>query len=279
MASGERTSGVVTKGDPRIRPHRVSRELVRLGIAGILLVVAFLGSAATQLFRQAQQSIEERDQIRPLAALDPAAQRLSWQVDRLSQSLDPVSAEVGDSRIVANLGSASPLGAAAEMDALLSRARQLAFSWRQAGDVLKRKYDELEATPSILPTSGFIGSKFSWNRLHPILGRARPHLGVDIVAPMGTPVVASARGRVAFVGRRGEFGLMVEIDHGSGRTTRYAHLSRAVVRLGQRLERGEILGRVGKSGLAAGPHLHYEVLVNGRPANPRTFIESQASQD
>jgi len=279
MARRDRTSAEPGPGDPRSRSHIVSRELIRLGVAGILLVIAFLGSAATQLFLQAQQSIEGREQIRPSAALEPAAQRLSWQVDRLSESLDPVSAEAADSRIILNTGMSSPIAVTAQMDELLSRARELAFGWRQAGDALKRKYDELAATPSILPTSGFIGSKFSWSRPHPILGLARPHLGVDIVAPMGTPVVAAARGRISFVGRRGEYGLMVEIDHGAGRITRYAHLSRAVVRYGQRLERGEILGRVGKSGLAVGPHLHYEVLINGRPANPRTFIENKASPD
>jgi murein DD-endopeptidase MepM/ murein hydrolase activator NlpD len=282
MARRDWTLGVVLKGTTGLLPQSVSRELVRLGFAAILLVIAFLGSAATQLFRNAQQSIEERDRdmVRTLSALGPEAHRLSWQVDRLTMSLDPLSAEGARPSLIANVDAPAPEASAGEMDDLLRRARVLAFSWREAGDELKRKVDDLAATPSILPTSGFITSKFSWNRFHPILNRPRPHLGVDIVAPMGTPVVASARGRVAFVGRRGEFGLMVEVDHGSGRITRYAHLSRTVVRHGQRVERGDMLGKVGKSGLAVGPHLHYEVLINGRPANPRTFIvENRSAPD
>lgn len=278
MARRDWTLGVVLKGTTGLLAQRVSRDLIRLGIAAVLLVIAFLGSAATQLFRNAQQSIEERDRDaeRSLSALGPAARRLSWQVDRLTESLDAMSAEEVRPGMVTDVAAAA-IAPATEMEELLRRARVLAFSWREAGDALKRKVDDMAATPSILPTSGFITSKFSWNRFHPILNRPRPHLGVDIVAPMGTPVVASARGRISFVGRRGEFGLMVEVDHGLGRMTRYAHLSRTVVRHGQRVERGDMLGRVGNTGLAVGPHLHYEVLIDGRPANPRTFIVEKRS--
>ena len=95
---------------------------------------------------------------------------------------------------------------------------------------------------------------------------------VDIVAARGTPIVAAARGRVRYVGFAGEYGLTVEIDHGYGYVTRYAHASRALVRVGQPVERGDMIGRVGDTGLAIGPHLHYEVLVNERQANPRWYM-------
>lgn len=130
----------------------------------------------------------------------------------------------------------------------------------------------MEAMPSILPASGYVSSGFSGSRWHPILDRPRPHNGLDIVAPYGSPVVASARGRVRRAGDANEFGLMVEIDHGHGLVTRYAHLSRILVRRGQLVDRADPVGRIGRSGLAAGPHLHYEVLVNGRAANPRRYI-------
>lgn len=279
MARRDWTLRVALKGASGLLPQRVPRDLIRLGVAGALLGIAFLGSAATRLFREAQQSIEERT-VRTLSMLGPEAKRLSRQVDRLTLTMDPVGGASAQAGAVipasANISRDMSLEPV-ELDALLQRARRLAFHWREAGDVLQRKVDELASTPSILPTTGWIGSRFSWNRWHPILDRPRPHLGVDIVAPMGTPVVAAARGRVAFVGRRGEYGLMVEVDHGAGRATRYAHLSRAVVREGQRVERGDMLGNVGKSGLAVGPHLHYEVLINGRPANPRPFLREHRS--
>jgi len=162
--------------------------------------------------------------------------------------------------------------ASTRVDELLRRTRLLAWSWREATDSMESRIDEMEATPSILPTAGTIVSSFTARRWHPILDRARPHLGLDIVAPTGTPVHSAARGRVKYVGRRGDFGNMVEIDHGYGRVTRYAHMSKTSVRLGQKVTRGQVIGQVGMTGLAVGPHLHYEVLIDGRPANPRSFI-------
>jgi murein DD-endopeptidase MepM/ murein hydrolase activator NlpD len=108
--------------------------------------------------------------------------------------------------------------------------------------------------------------------MHPLLHFARPHTGVDITAPIGTPIVAAARGRVRFVGQDKDYGLVVEIDHGYGLVTRYAHTSATLVHVGQHVERGDAIARVGQSGLADGPHLHYEVLVNGVPTNPTRYL-------
>jgi murein DD-endopeptidase MepM/ murein hydrolase activator NlpD len=155
---------------------------------------------------------------------------------------------------------------------LLRRARLLSASWSEAQDSLQFHFDRLAALPSILPTNGSISSSFSRMRQHPILNRARPHEGVDITAPRGTAIVAAAKGRVRFVGYQGEFGLMVEIDHGFGYITRYAHASRALVRAGQQVKRGDTIAQVGETGLAVGPHLHYEVLLNGRAINPKPYL-------
>jgi murein DD-endopeptidase MepM/ murein hydrolase activator NlpD len=159
-----------------------------------------------------------------------------------------------------------------ELNEMIRRARLLSFSWREASDTLTQKYTRLASTPSIQPVDGYVSSSFSHERWHPILGRPRPHLGLDIVAPEGTPIVAAANGRVRFVGRLGEYGLAIEVDHGNGIVTRYAHTSSVVVRRGQPVKRGDMVGRVGQSGLAVGPHLHYEVLINGSAANPRKYI-------
>ena len=113
-----------------------------------------------------------------------------------------------------------------------------------------------------------ISSGFAPNRFHPILKRNVPHLGRDYAANRGTEVWATARGRVSAAGRNGGYGKMVEIEHANGYSTRYAHLSRISVRTGQRIEKKHVIGRVGSTGRATGPHLHYELLKNGRHINP-----------
>ena len=113
-----------------------------------------------------------------------------------------------------------------------------------------------------------ISSGFSHKRFHPILKRNMPHLGMDFAADKGTRVWATARGTVRYAGRKGGYGKLVEIEHPNGYRTRYAHLSRISVRKGQRVDKYEIVGRVGSTGRATGPHLHYELLRNGRHRNP-----------
>ena len=126
---------------------------------------------------------------------------------------------------------------------------------------------------------GSIASRFSRSRRHPLLRVVRPHLGVDVAARRGTEITAPAPGRVAFVGRKFGFGLVVEIDHGNGVLTRYAHCASALVSAGARVERGAPIATVGTSGLATGPHLHYEVLVNGRQVDPLRYKLVQPSAD
>jgi murein DD-endopeptidase MepM/ murein hydrolase activator NlpD len=106
-------------------------------------------------------------------------------------------------------------------------------------------------------------------RFHPILGYSRMHQGIDFAAPTGTPVVASAPGRVVQAGWGGGYGNVIRIEHGKGMVTRYAHLSRMNVRVGEQVGQGERIGAVGSTGLSTGPHLHYEVWVKGKPVNPR----------
>jgi murein DD-endopeptidase MepM/ murein hydrolase activator NlpD len=106
-------------------------------------------------------------------------------------------------------------------------------------------------------------------RFHPILGYSRMHQGIDFAAPTGTPVLASAGGRVVKAGWSGGYGNVVQIDHGRGTVTRYAHLSRINVKEGQQVAQGHRIGAVGSTGMSTGPHLHYEVWMNGKPVNPR----------
>jgi murein DD-endopeptidase MepM/ murein hydrolase activator NlpD len=112
-----------------------------------------------------------------------------------------------------------------------------------------------------------ITSHFSGHRFHPILKRYRPHLGVDYGAPTGTPVQALGAGTVTFAGAKGDAGRMVHLRHAGGYETLYCHLSRIMVRVGQRVRQGEIVGLVGATGLATGPHLDFRFRQHGNYRN------------
>lgn len=118
-----------------------------------------------------------------------------------------------------------------------------------------------------------ISSRFTKARYHPVLGKKRPHKGVDYAAAIGTPIKAAGDGRVTFRGTKGGYGRTIMIRHGSQYTTLYAHMSkfRSSVKNGSRVRQGQVIGYVGKSGLATGPHLHYEFRVNGVHRNPLTI--------
>jgi hypothetical protein len=159
-----------------------------------------------------------------------------------------------------------------DITALIRRANLLATSFREAADSLASHGERLAAMPSIMPTQGWLTSAFSSMREHPILHIARPHEGIDVSAPMGTPIEAPAAGRILSAGWESGYGNVVTIDHGYGIVTKFAHASKLFVRAGQRVERGQRIALVGNSGLATGPHLHYEVHVNGRPVDPLHYV-------
>ena len=117
-----------------------------------------------------------------------------------------------------------------------------------------------------------ISSKFSFGRKHPVLNKIRAHKGVDYAAPIGTPVRATGDGIVAFAGRNGGFGKTIKLKHAGTYSTVYAHLHRTAknIHRGKKVKQGQIIGYVGQSGLATGPHLHYEFQVHGVHRNPLT---------
>ncbi len=166
-----------------------------------------------------------------------------------------------------------------DLSAMIRRASLLSRSFRDAGDSLAAHAERLAATPSIMPTSGWLSSAFSRMREHPILHTARPHEGIDVTAPRGAPIEAPANGTVIQAGWDAGYGNVVTIDHGFGIVTKFAHASRLLVRVGQRVRRGEQIALVGNSGLSTGPHLHYEVHVNGRPVNPMRYVLPQVVTD
>jgi murein DD-endopeptidase MepM/ murein hydrolase activator NlpD len=111
-------------------------------------------------------------------------------------------------------------------------------------------------------------------RRDPFTGATAMHSGLDFRGPMGAPIYAAAKGRVSFVGQRSGYGNVIEISHGNGMVTRYAHMSRFASRIGQEVAPGDVIGAIGSTGRSTGPHLHFEVRINGRAVNPRPFLEA-----
>jgi hypothetical protein len=277
----------------------VSRGLLRLaGTVGVLLFVsAVLVGYATMsrrldLSRTAALEAENARLVREIGDL-------SGKLDHLSDTIAQISRRDARIRVLANLepidpqvqaagiggpagdtpdstGSSPALrhaaGVRVDLNALIRRANLLASSFDAAADSLASHKERLAATPSIMPTQGWLTSAFSAMRSHPVLHVARPHEGIDVSAPMGTPIEAPAAGVVRSAGWEAGYGHTIEIDHGYGIVTRFAHASRLLVRKGERVSRGEKIALVGNSGLATGPHLHYEVHVGGRPVNPLRYV-------
>ena len=132
----------------------------------------------------------------------------------------------------------------------------------------------LLSIPSLWPVFGHITSGFGDNRPPSLSRGTRFHQGVDISAPPGTPILAPADGVVSYIGREWDYGLMVCIDHGHGFSTAYGHLKELAVRAGDKVKSGQVIGTVGLSGVSSGPHLHYEVRIQGNPVNPARYLHS-----
>ena len=293
---------IVPDGDTEARQMRVSRGAIRIAAAGATLLLGALVVLSTGFVVQESQKARAVSLARENALLEGEMDRLRgrmgelegvlgglWDQDeqyRLLAGLEPLDDGVrrvgiggpGSESRASELERVNPrMGriartATTNVSTMVRRAQLLSASWNEASRTLSATHDRLRATPSILPTDGRISSAFSHSRLHPILDVARPHKGVDVTARHGTPIVATAEGRITFVGRQGSYGNMVEVDHGFGVRTRYAHASKLLVRRGQRVARGETIAEVGSSGLSVSPHVHYEVWVEGRPVNPRRYI-------
>lgn len=154
--------------------------------------------------------------------------------------------------------------------------RELQLQSRSYGDIVKT-FEENKVRfahmPAIKPMEGYYSAQGFGMRLHPVLRIFKTHEGIDIVNDAGTPVYATGDGVVEYAGRTGGgYGIMLEINHGYGYNTLYAHLESVLVKEGQRVKRGDLIARSGRTGLVSGPHLHYEVRLNGIRVNPIDYF-------
>jgi murein DD-endopeptidase MepM/ murein hydrolase activator NlpD len=275
--------------------HRVLRSL-GVGVGVVAILALLLGYAALSHTADQQRTVRLRQEnLRLEQQLGELNGRLTTLADTLARiaqrdarirvlaNLEPIDPQVQEAGVGGPAEPAAP-GASetpamresheirVDLNGLIRRANLLALSFREAADSLATHSARLAATPSIMPTQGWLTSAFSQMRTHPILHVARPHEGIDVTAPMGTPIEAPAAGVVIETGWESGYGNTVSIDHGYGIVTKFAHTSKILVREGQRVSRGERIALVGNSGLATGPHLHYEVHVNGRPVDPLRYV-------
>lgn len=158
-----------------------------------------------------------------------------------------------------------PLQSAEALNAAIAEADQAFGALGQVRTAVAR-------LPIVAPIDGASMTSNFGSRTDPFLGSAAFHAGIDFRSPSGRPVEATAPGRVVSAGRNGGYGNMVEIDHGKGLTTRYAHLSEIDVAVGDKVQRGGVIGKVGSTGRSTGPHLHYETRVNGAAINPASYL-------
>jgi murein DD-endopeptidase MepM/ murein hydrolase activator NlpD len=144
---------------------------------------------------------------------------------------------------------------------------------KEIDDYLSTKQSLVSDTPELAPLFGRMTSNFGvrrWRRS----GHTENHAGIDIAVPKGTPVYGPAEGVVVYAGRKGDYGKMIELDHGNGYTTRFGHLSLIEVEIGDRVLMGQIIGAVGSTGRSTGPHLHYEVRFQGKAIDPIGYLGS-----
>jgi murein DD-endopeptidase MepM/ murein hydrolase activator NlpD len=150
-------------------------------------------------------------------------------------------------------------------------AKQQVLNFEDLIKHLEKKKNLLASTPSIRPVDGWITSKFGY-RKSPFTGKKSFHSGLDISNKLGTKVITTANGRISYAAPKIHFGNLVIVDHGYGRVTKYGHLQKILVKQGQKVKRGDVIALLGNTGKSTGPHVHYEVRINGTPANPLKYI-------
>lgn len=244
----------------RVRPALMTAT----SIVGALALMALGSWTALQSTRSMDSHAELDDARAAIAQLTDSLRRIHAAADAAMQHGfgDPAA----PAKSANDSGSAAKPHASAE-----TRRRSGRVALARPARTKERLGASVPDAGIVLPVIGRITSRFARSRFHPLLRIFRPHYGVDVAAAAGTPIVVPAAGRVRSVGRHLGAGLVVEIDHGNGVVTRYLHCRSALVRAGETVPEGSIIATVGSSGLATGPHLHFEVLVNDEPVDPLRY--------
>ena len=286
-----------------VRQYSMPTSAVRRGLVGLAVLGAFVAVAVAFLVYDTGARVRAAGLAQANHLLEGELEGIRAQVAGLEEQVDVLAEKDRQTRLLAGrmgiddevfqVGVGGPgLDSPGESDlwALDPEASELAYANRYTLDVLERKADVLEesydetwrtmedqlerlsAIPSILPVNGLLSSAFNPSRYHPIHKVDMAHEGIDLHSFYGTPFVATGAGLVTFAGRKAGYGLTVEIDHGYGYMTRYAHASALLVERGKRVKRDEVIAQVGCTGVCTAPHVHYEILNNDRPVDPMNYV-------
>ena len=227
-----------------------------------------------------QQSLLEASQAR---MREIRGEINSWR-DLHAKIWEPFGPEAGPARRANGIGGGGPTSGSAEadrppvkeeMDRLLGIVKEEGESIRSLERFLGRASRVLASLPSRWPVRGTVNSDFGQRR-SPWAPNSEFHSGIDIGAPIGTPVKAPAPGVVVFAGQHPEYGITLIIEHGNDTKSLYGHLSRLIVSMDQTVQRGDTVALTGNTGRSSGPHLHYEIQVKGQPVNPHSYIWEEA---
>jgi hypothetical protein len=228
-------------------------------------LVAALSGLNTDLDQLTEGFVHSRNvamEARGLIGLDPSLVRIEIASER-----DPSQATDWG-----NIYAVVLARSGMRLDRTIKQARELRVTYDEIVARMEREAEAWGCIPSTRPLEESRVTSTFGRRRDPFTGRLAWHRGIDLRAPYGTPVLASAEGRVIRAGYYGAYGRLVEMDHGNGLRTRYAHNSRLAVKVGQWMRRGEVLAYVGSTGRASASHLHFEVHLDGEPVNPEPYI-------
>lgn len=259
-----------------------------VGLAVLIYLYYFSSDPITTQLREENQALAAQladfdDEIARLETDLEGLHKKDEQVYRAILKADPLTDEwqagSGGSAEFKPFEEESLKETESRMDALNSRVRIQQESFRRLMGMYATKEDEMEHMPSIRPIANELISGFGY-RMHPILKVQKLHTGLDFGAPMGSPVYATADGVVLQAGNGGNgYGLQLDVSHGYGFETKYAHLSKVAVRPGQKVKRGDVIAYTGNSGLSKGPHLHYEIKKNGVKIDPIDYFYSDLTPE
>jgi murein DD-endopeptidase MepM/ murein hydrolase activator NlpD len=216
---------------------------------------------------QTLERVERFDQkLRAITLLSDPQRNLA-----MGPTEQPPLGASGDNQFVRSKDAEGPQALAAKLDKLSAEATRQEQSLQELQAYFQDQKSMLASVPSVWPTRGWVTSDFG-SRLDPYTSERVMHAGLDIAGPHGKEVLAPSDGTVVFSGLEGGYGNVLVIDHGYGIKTRFGHLASIKVKAGERVKRGDIIAALGNTGRSTGPHLHYEVRVNGIAQNPRKFI-------
>lgn len=235
----------------------VIEQLTQYQTSEALLVENFELRAQLQDIDHELQSIENRLDLLQLYTLQIQMGSGPWE--RYSRANSGPALHLNPQKVVERLSS------------LRSRLFLIEPSLQDAATRAADQQAQFMVIPKLWPCNGIFTSPFGWRR-SPITGRRKFHAGIDIAAPHGTPIHAPSKGVVVTKERRTGYGRTLEIDHGHGVVSRYAHNQSILVKLGDYVEVGQLVSTVGSTGQVTGPHLHFEVLINGIPVDPAQYL-------